>query len=158
MAEEEIEYGDDDFEEGDEFEFEEVEETEASVDIEFEEEEKDPTKLEEDFFIELEEDDDLTEFQKMLAHKQKQDFKTPNRLTKYEFASIIGFRAQQIAEGAPPFVNVGALTDPSAIAIKEMNEGVMPLQIERPLPSNKIGKFTYEIRTLNELINVNQFM
>ena len=29
-----------------------------------------------------------------------------NRLTKYELTAIIGYRAQQIAEGAPPYVKV----------------------------------------------------
>ena len=94
----------------------------------------------------------------MLVIKQKQDFKTPNRLTKYELAGLIGFRAQQIAEGAPPYVDVGQLSDPSEIAVKELNEGVLIFLIERPLPSHKIGKFSYEARTLNELINVNAIM
>jgi len=155
-------YEEEDFDEGtddEEFEFDEEEGgLGEEAEPEEEEEDKESGKLEEEYLSEPEEDDDLTDFQKMLVLKQKQDARTSNRLTKYELAALIGFRAQQIAEGAPPFVEVGGLTDPSAIAAKEINEGVTPLIIERPIPSNKIGKFVYEIRSLNELINVNQLM
>ena len=154
MADDE-EYYENNFEEEDEdeddFEFGD----EGEIDTEVDEDERE-SKLEDEYLSELEEEDDLTEFQKMLNQKQKQDFRTPNRLTKYEFAALVGFRSQQLAEGAPPYVDVEGLTDTSAIALKELNLGKTPLIIERPLPSNKIGKFSYEIRTLNELLNVNQ--
>lgn len=140
----------------DELEFDE--EAEAIAEGEADDEDKELTKIEEEYLSEQEEEDDLTDFQKMLIIKQKQDFKTPNRLTKYELAALIGFRAQQIAEGAPPYVDVGNLSDPSAMASKELDEGLMPFVVERPLPSIKIGKFSYEVRTLNELINVNHLM
>ena len=159
MADDE-EYYDDDFEdEGDEdeddFEFGDDAEIDAEVEGEIDEDEKE-SKLEEEYLTDQEDDDDLTDFQKMLNQKQKQDFRTPNRITKYEFAALLGFRSQQIAEGAPPYVDAEGMTDTSAIALKELNEGFLPLVVERPLPSNKIGRFSYEIRTLNELINVNQ--
>lgn len=113
---------------------------------------------EEEYISEPEEDDDLTDFQKMINIKHKRATKTSPLLTKYELAALIGFRAQQIAEGAAPYVDVAGMSDPSAIAAKELDEGLLPFTIERPLPSRKIGKFVYEMRTLNELINVNRLV
>ncbi len=149
MSDEEGSYaeGDEDYEEEDD---EDVFEGDEEDD-----EEKDSNRIDNDFLIEPEEDDDLTDFQKILNVQQKQGARTFNRLTKYERTAIIGFRAQQIAEGAPPYVEVGRLSDPSEIALKELQSGLLPLSIDRPLPSNKIGKFIYETRTLDELINVN---
>jgi DNA-directed RNA polymerase subunit K/omega len=161
MDEGEDYFGDDDYDgsEEDDFDFEEEEEEPIEGEPEpEEEEEKELGKIEEEYPSEAEEDDDLTDFQKMLTLKQKQDTRTSNRLSKYELAAIIGFRAQQIAEGAPPYIDVGSLTDPSAMAAKELDEGLIPFTLERPLPSNKIGKFTYEIRQLDELINVNHLI
>lgn len=159
MADDETDFNDYEEDEGtddDDFDFDNEDETEAEAEPDDEDKE---SKLEEDDdSIGLEDDDELTDFQKLLVINQKQEFKTPNRMTKYELAALIGFRAQQIAEGAQPYVEVGQLTDPSEIALKELNEGKLPFIIERPLPSSKIGKFTYEIRTLNELINVNSIL
>ena len=145
MADEGEDYFDDEeFDEGsdDDFDFENEEDLpDLEGEPEDEDEDKESGKIEEEYISDQEEEDDLTDFQKMLTLKQKQDARTSNRLTKYELAALIGFRAQQIAEGAPPFVDVGGLTDPSAIAVKELDEGVLPFTIERPLPSSKIGKF-----------------
>lgn len=54
-----------------------------------------------------------------------------DRLTKYEYARIIGIRAEQIASGAEPFVLVGSLMDPVKIAEKELSEGKIPLELIR---------------------------
>jgi DNA-directed RNA polymerase subunit K/omega len=77
-----------------------------------------------------------------------------HRLTKYELAAVIGYRAQQIAEGAQPYVKVAENTDPITIAIDEFDHNLIPFMIERPYPSNKIGRFKYETFRLDELTNV----
>ncbi len=134
----------------DDLDFEE-EDQEDELDEELDENEDELVK--DDEYL-SEEDDDLTDFQKMLINKQKTEFRTTNRLTKYEFTDVIGFRAQQLAEGAPPLTLVGVLNDPISIALKEYQERVLPYVIERRLPSNKIGLYTYETRGLDELINI----
>lgn len=121
--------------------------------------EKDTAKNDDDDTTEVEGESDLTDFQKMLNLKQNNDQrKTANRLTKFELPAILGYRATQIAQLAPPLVEVGGLTNPASIAEKELSEGKIPLTIERPLPSSKIGKFTYENRSLDDLINPNYHM
>ena len=122
------------------------------------EEEADEAEPEDDEYVSDIDDGDLTEFQKMLINKQNKEFRTANRYTKYEPVALIGYRAQQIAEGAPPLTEIGLLTDPGAIAAKEFAEGKIPYLIERILPSNKIGKYTYETRSPDELINVNHMI
>jgi DNA-directed RNA polymerase subunit K len=78
----------------------------------------------------------------------------PNRITKYEIAALIGYRAQQLAEGADPYIVFGDDFNPIAIAIEEYKQGKIPLMIERPFPSNKIARYRYETFKLDELINV----
>lgn len=102
---------------------------------------------------------DLADIRQILHNRQKIlscPPKIANRLSKYELASIIGYRAQQIAEGAHPYIVVPEGSDPITIAIDEFNQNLIPLVIERPFPTNKIGKFKYETFKLDELINVTQ--
>lgn len=59
----------------------------------------------------------------------------PVAMTKYEHAKVIGVRAEQIARGAPPFVtDDGGRFDPIAIAVRELNAGVLPFVVVRRLP------------------------
>lgn len=61
--------------------------------------------------------------------------------TKYETARIIGARALQIAMDAPLLINISEKDlkemryDSLKIAERELNEGALPISIERPLPS-----------------------
>lgn len=59
-------------------------------------------------------------------------------ITKYEKPRIIGARAEQIAQGANPLTQVGNLTDPVKIAIKEFREGVIPISLYRSLPNKQL--------------------
>ena len=59
-------------------------------------------------------------------------------LTKYEKTRIIGVRATQIAGGAPSTVDIGKLTDALKIAMKEFDEGKIPLIITRRFPDGKM--------------------
>lgn len=99
---------------------------------------------------------DVSHVQAIYEHRKKlldAQRGIPNRLTKYELTAIIGFRAQQIAEGADPYFKVSEGTDPITIAIEEFEKNLIPLVIERPLPS-KLGRQKYETYRLDELINV----
>lgn len=59
----------------------------------------------------------------------------PVAMTKYEHAKVIGVRAEQIARGAQPFViDDGGRFDPIAIAVRELNAGVLPFVVVRRLP------------------------
>lgn len=62
------------------------------------------------------------------------------KFTKYEKARIIGARALQLAMGAPIILDLKdddfkkLKFDPVQIALKEFDEGVLPITIRRPLP------------------------
>lgn len=72
---------------------------------------------------------------------------TLNRMTIYEKAHIIGVRAAQLSDDAPPFVNVGDLTDCIQIAKKELAERKLPFIIRRKLPDG-----SYEDWPIDELL------
>ena len=61
-------------------------------------------------------------------------------LTQYEKARIIGARALQIAMGAPVLVKLGKEDykkinyNPIKIAKKELDDGVLPITIKKPMP------------------------
>ncbi len=68
--------------------------------------------------------------------KEKQ---TINKLTKYERTTVVGARAQQLANGAKPFVKVDKKDcDVTYIAIKELNENKLPFIIKRKITENKV--------------------
>lgn len=81
----------------------------------------------------------------------QQVYKTTNTITKYEKARIIGTRAQEIADGAPTFVDPGDLTDPIEIARLEYQMKKIPILIGRPLPSKNRKKPVIEYRRVNDL-------
>lgn len=66
--------------------------------------------------------------------------------TKYETARMLGSRALQIAMGAPFLVKLSEkeLEDigynPIRIAQKELEAGVLPITIKRPLPKGQKAK------------------
>jgi DNA-directed RNA polymerase I, II, and III subunit RPABC2 len=57
-------------------------------------------------------------------------------ITKYERARVLGTRALQLGNGAPPMVNVYGMTDVMEIAKKELRESKLPIIIRRKLPDN----------------------
>ncbi len=61
-----------------------------------------------------------------------------NYLTKFEKVRILGQRAEQIANGAPPMVDITGLTDALSIAEKELQERKVPFKIRRTYPNGKI--------------------
>lgn len=59
----------------------------------------------------------------------------PRKLTRFEKARVVGARALQIAMGAPVLIEVtGHEKNPIDIALKELEEGVLPMSIRRTLP------------------------
>ena len=52
-------------------------------------------------------------------------------LSQAEIALIIGTRAQQLEQNAPPFIDLGATKDPMSIAVAEFKAGVCPVCIVR---------------------------
>ena len=77
----------------------------------------------------------------------KEDRISPNRLTKYERAYVLGVRALQIDSGSQIFVDVDGETSSYEIALKELMEKKIPLLIERPLPNGD-----WEIWSIDELV------
>jgi DNA-directed RNA polymerase subunit K/omega len=52
-------------------------------------------------------------------------------LTKFELARIIGARALQLANGAPPLIEVKEGATAVSIAMEELELGVIPLVVLR---------------------------
>ena len=75
---------------------------------------------------------------------------TPDYLTKYEYAKIIGISAQQIESGRKLNIKIpGSLTTPIEIAEYELRQKKTPFIIKRKLPNGE-----HEYRTIDEL-NIN---
>lgn len=72
---------------------------------------------------------------------------TLNRMTIYEKAHIIGVRAAQLSDDAPPFVDIENMTDCIQIANKELEERKLPFIIRRNLPDG-----TYEDWSIDDLL------
>jgi DNA-directed RNA polymerase I, II, and III subunit RPABC2 len=71
-------------------------------------------------------------------------------LTKYEATRIIGFRSNQLSNGAQPFVTVpDHVTDVREIARLELAAKRLPFIVKRPLPDG-----TYEYWRLQDLAQI----
>ena len=67
--------------------------------------------------------------------------RSPPFLTIYERTKILGSRANQLAEGAMPFVTVPEyMTQPLEIAKLELEQRRLPFIVKRPMPD---GSFEY---------------
>ena len=74
--------------------------------------------------------------------------KTPKYMTLFEYTAIIGKRSSQIQDNAPILINDYDDDDSSiTIAKKELNKGVIPFIIRRPLPDD-----TFEDVRISNLI------
>ena len=70
-----------------------------------------------------------------LAGKGKIAIGPPN-LTRFEKARILGARALQLSQGAPPFIGIPADARTSLdIALKELDDYAIPIVIKRRLPN-----------------------
>jgi len=60
----------------------------------------------------------------------------PPKLTRFERARIVGARALQIAMGAPILIEPSKdVSSPVDIALKELENGILPVTIRRTLPN-----------------------
>lgn len=60
----------------------------------------------------------------------------PPTLTRFEKARILGARALQLSQGAPPFIAIPATARTSLdIALKELDDRAIPIVIRRRLPN-----------------------
>lgn len=90
-------------------------------------------------------------------------FRTRNYLTKYERTALLGIRAEQLRRGAPTYVSlevkdpsgrvIRIINDEEEIAKMELGRSVLPLNIDRPIPSNTTNKPTYHTVGLKTLIH-----
>lgn len=66
------------------------------------------------------------------------------KLTKYERARLIGARALQLAMGAPLLLNLKEEDfekinyNPIEIAKMELEKGILPISIKRPMPKKAV--------------------
>jgi DNA-directed RNA polymerase subunit K/omega len=66
-----------------------------------------------------------------------------SELTKFEIVRVIGVRATQIANGAPPTVEVmDGMTDPIEIARLEFSCGKIPIIVERKYPNGRVEEIS----------------
>lgn len=76
-----------------------------------------------------------------LTLSKDNNHKTQPFLTQFEKTRILGFRTNQLAQGARPFVPVPKhITNPLDIAKLELEQQRLPFIIKRPLPD---GSFEY---------------
>jgi len=69
----------------------------------------------------------------------------PPTLTKFERARIVGTRALQLSQGAPPFINVPkGITAGISLAMEELEKGVIPITIRRVLPNGDFQNIPLE--------------
>jgi DNA-directed RNA polymerase I, II, and III subunit RPABC2 len=69
-------------------------------------------------------------------------------LTQFERTKIIGFRSNQLSQGARPFIQVPShVTDVMDIARLELEQKRLPFLLKRPMPDG-----TYEYFRLQELV------
>ena len=60
--------------------------------------------------------------------------RTGKRMTRYELIKVIASRVEQITTGAPYSIAPDEDDTPVDIAIKELEQGKLPMMIERTLP------------------------
>ncbi len=78
------------------------------------------------------------------------DHTTYPYLTKYEATRIVGFRANQLSQGAQPFINVPEhVSDVREIARLELAANRLPFILKRPLPDG-----SYEYWRLQDLLQI----
>jgi len=99
------------------------------------------------------------DYNKVLAKLSIKEKISKPIMTKYEFDKIISLRANQIALGAPIFIDcdktVKSNMELRKIALQELKEGKIPFIVKRPLPNNKVEY--YRIKDL-DLVAVQHLM
>jgi len=72
----------------------------------------------------------------------------PPKITRFERARIIGARSLQLSLGAPPFIKVpSTVHNPIDIAISELEQKVLPINIRRTLPDGQYEDIPLDLLT-----------
>jgi len=80
-----------------------------------------------------------------LTGKSKPEIGPPPTLTKFEKARIIGARALQLSQGAPPFITIpDGVTASFDLAVAELEKFVIPITIRRVLPNGDFQNIPLE--------------
>ncbi len=74
-----------------------------------------------------------------IVYRRPEDRLTTETMTKFELCEVISIRAKQLEQGRVVFTDVGDLTDPIAIAKKEIIDKKCPLSIVRMI-TDKIAE------------------
>lgn len=70
-------------------------------------------------------------------------------MTRFERARIIGARSLQLALGAPPFIKILAtIHNPIDIAVAELDQKVLPINIRRALPDGQYEDIPLDILSI----------
>lgn len=80
---------------------------------------------------------DIINFNDFSAQYQPNLNTSSNRMSKYEFAKIIGLREEELDRGAPPTIPTENLKSTKEICLKELKEKTIPFIISRSLPNGK---------------------
>lgn len=65
-----------------------------------------------------------------------------SQVTRFEKARLVSARALQLAFGAPPLIKVAAGLTAYELALKELQEGVLPITVIRYFPDGSLEKIT----------------
>lgn len=76
---------------------------------------------------------------------------TASRLTLAEATRAVAIRAAQIAAHPTPYVEIGVLTDPREIALKELYEARSPLLLYRDVGRTSAGEVITEVWKVREM-------
>lgn len=61
-----------------------------------------------------------------------------NHLTLFEKVRVLGVRATQLADGAPPTIDMTGITDPAIMAKMELQARTIPILIHRTYPNGQV--------------------
>ena len=147
ILEDVVDFDDNDEEEGDDEEDDNIDETELKKENEVDDD--DIINCFYDF-----EQNEINNIQNIQNNDvPKEDRITMPYLTKYERVRVLGTRAKQISLGAKILVKNVDLTTKSPIEIAkiELELGIVPFKIRRPLPNGKVEEWK-----ISELVKPNQ--
>jgi DNA-directed RNA polymerase subunit K/omega len=78
--------------------------------------------------------------------------KLPDTLSLFEWARVVGLRAQDIARSNNPMVDPAGHSDPIDIAVAEIMQGRCPLSLRRFAGRRPGGERVVEIWAVNDLV------
>ncbi len=82
------------------------------------------------------------------SFEKDQNHRSPPFLTQYEKTKILGMRANQLSQGARPYIKVPEyVTSVSEIAKLELEQRRLPFIVKRPMPNG-----SYEYWRLSDLL------